>query len=63
VRQLLAGIDAQDAIKLPLRDTRRVTTLARWQVEDQAKGRALYDSERSRNNRPAKPARASRSRG
>ncbi len=63
VRQLLAGIDAQDAIKLPLRDTRRVTTLERWQVEDQAKGRALFDSERSRNNRPAKPARASRSRG
>jgi membrane protein len=45
VRQLLAGIDAQDAIKLPLRSTRRVKTLDRWLVEDQAKGRALYENE------------------
>jgi membrane protein len=48
VRQLLAGIDAQDAIKLPLRSTRRLATLDRWLAEDHADGRAIYEREKRR---------------
>jgi membrane protein len=48
VRQLLAGIDAQDAIQLPLRGTRRIETLDRWQAEDEKRGRTLLARERRR---------------
>jgi membrane protein len=48
VRQLLAGIDAQDAIQLPLRSTRRIETLDRWATEDRAKGHELYESRRKK---------------
>ena len=45
-RQLLAGIDAQDAIQLPVRGTRRIETLDRWRVEDEQRGRALLAREK-----------------
>jgi membrane protein len=51
VRQLLAGIAAQDTIRLPLRSTRRIETLDRWVAEDQAKGRELYESRRKKPGR------------
>jgi membrane protein len=45
IRQLMAGIDAQDAIQLPLRSTRRITTLDRWVREDDKNGRVLLQQE------------------
>jgi membrane protein len=48
VRQLIAGIDAQDAIQLPVRGTRRIETLDRWDREDDKKGRALLQQARRR---------------
>ena len=45
-RQLLAGIDAQDAIQLPVRGTRRIETLDHWRVEDERRGRALLAREK-----------------
>jgi membrane protein len=46
VRQLLNGVDAEDAIQLPLRSTRRIATLDRWVKEDQAGGRKLLQREK-----------------
>jgi membrane protein len=46
VRQIIHGIDSQDAIQLPLRSTRRIETLDRWVKEDQAAGRALLAREK-----------------
>jgi membrane protein len=56
VRQLLAGIAAQDAIQLPLRSTRRIETLDRWRTEDDERGSALLESSR-RGNTPASAGR------
>ena len=54
VRQIIHGIDSQDAIHLPLRSTRRIETLDRWVKEDQAAGRALLAREkRKRTGRTA----------
>jgi membrane protein len=41
VRQLFAGIDADDGIRLPLRDVARNFTLARWRDNDIAAARQL----------------------
>jgi membrane protein len=46
VRQLLAGIDADDAIQLPVRNTKRIKTLDRWVREDRKRGRALLRRDR-----------------
>jgi membrane protein len=59
VRQILHGIDSQDAIQLPLRSTRRIATLDRWVKEDQAAGRALLQREK---RAPTQSSRAQSSR-
>ena len=41
VRQLRAGIHSETRIQLPLRSTRRIETLRRWQAEDEHKGLLL----------------------
>ena len=41
VRQLRAGIHSERQIQLPLRSTRRIETLDRWQQEDRQKGLLL----------------------
>jgi membrane protein len=48
VRQLAAGIDAEDQIQLPLRRTRRIETLERWQRNDERAGRTLLNREKRR---------------
>jgi membrane protein len=45
VRQLVAGIRSEDEIQLPLRSTRRIETLERWQKTDQKNGRLLRQRE------------------
>ncbi|HMH58251.1 MAG TPA: YihY/virulence factor BrkB family protein, partial [Galbitalea sp.] len=51
VRQLVAGIRSEDQIQLPLRDTRRIETLEKWQKTDQRNGRLLREREdRSRDS-------------
>ncbi|MFT4123219.1 MAG: YihY/virulence factor BrkB family protein [Microbacteriaceae bacterium] len=43
IRQLAAGVAAETAIRLPLRDTRRALALARHRAADESEGRALRD--------------------
>lgn len=54
VRQLLAGVDADVEIQLPLRSTRRIETLDRWTQEDQAAGRALLQREKRKSGSSGK---------
>jgi membrane protein len=56
IRQLAAGIDAEDEIQLPVRDTRRIETLARWQRDDVHKGVTLLEREKRSREADAKPA-------
>lgn len=56
VRQLVAGVDAEDAIQLPLRNTKRIETLDRWAREDKKKGRALLREEQQRDSATKKRA-------
>jgi membrane protein len=46
LRQLLAGIDADEAIRLPLRDVTRNFTLARWRDADVAAAHAVRTAAR-----------------
>jgi membrane protein len=48
VRQLMNGVDSQDAIQLPLRSTRRIETLRRWLTNDQQQSRVLLAREKSK---------------
>jgi membrane protein len=43
VRQLHAGVAAEQTVQLPLRDTRRNLTLARQRARDEAEGRSLRE--------------------
>jgi membrane protein len=45
VRQLVAGIKSEDQIQLPLRSTKRIETLEKWQEDDQKNGRLLRERE------------------
>lgn len=44
VRQLLKGIEAEAAVKLPLRDSTRNHTLARRSARDEAEGKAIREA-------------------
>lgn len=46
VRQLVAGIDSENEIQLPLRHTRRIETLERWERNDERNGRTLLEREK-----------------
>jgi membrane protein len=54
VRQLVAGIRSEDKIQLPLRSTRRIETLEKWQATDQRNGRLLRERE-DRGRKRAEP--------
>lgn len=51
VRQLMAGIHAERTIQLPVRSTRRIETLERWQKQDEHDGRLLRERADRRRNR------------
>ncbi len=53
VRQLMAGVHAERTIQLPVRSTRRIETLERWQKEDERSGRLLRERGDRRRNRPS----------
>ncbi len=54
VRQLVAGIRSEDQIQLPLRDTRRIETLDKWQKTDRRNGRLLREREDRRRDSASK---------
>jgi membrane protein len=56
IRQLIAGIDAEDEIQLPVRSTRRIQTLDRWEKEDDRKARVLLREEKRKHAAAHKPA-------
>jgi membrane protein len=45
LRQLMAGVDSENAIQLPVRSTRRIRTLDRWDTDDERKSRTLLERE------------------
>jgi membrane protein len=55
VRQLLADIDAEDTVQLPLRSTRRIATLDRWAKEDRRNGNRLLAQERRKRSPKSSP--------
>jgi membrane protein len=57
IRQLMAGIDAEEAIQLPVRSTRRIKTLDRWATQDDRKARVLLRQENRRRTAARKPKR------
>jgi membrane protein len=44
LRQLRAGIAAEDVVQLPMRDTNRNLMLARQRARDEADGRAIREN-------------------
>jgi membrane protein len=56
IRQLIAGIDAEHEIKLPVRSTTRIQTLDRWEKEDDRRARVLLREEKRRHAAAHKPA-------
>jgi membrane protein len=56
IRQLIAGIDAEDEIQLPVRSTRRIETLDRWAKEDDRRARVLLQQEKRKHAAANKPA-------
>jgi membrane protein len=56
IRQLIAGVDAEERIQLPVRSTRRIETLDRWDKEDDRRSRLLLQQEKRKHAKDKKAA-------